>query len=229
MIKKVNWDSDFFDLQIGELYIDNETNLVIDKDSFYDLIYIKSNKNFKLYSDLYKESLSEEIVLYFKKNKNSGFEIKNTNITQFNKLKHSILYLYELSYECGKYSRFKLDKKFKNKNFKKLYREWIDNSLNGKMANEVIIYEENNIPIAFITYKITDDTATYCLMAVSNEHQGKGIGKTLFEFVAQKLEKEGITKLLIPTQKSNEVACKLYNKLGYSIKETTYIKHYWRK
>jgi len=35
-------------------------------------------------------------------------------------------------------------------------------------------------------------------------------------------------KMLIPTQKENILACNFYKKNGYSVKEETVIKHYWR-
>jgi dTDP-4-amino-4,6-dideoxy-D-galactose acyltransferase len=225
MIKKLDWDSDFFNLKIGEINTETK-NFDID-DHSYDLLYVKSKNKINLDCKEYENTFTDQTLTYIKE---VEIPIENdfTGIMPFDKNKFSIEKLYELSYVCGKYSRFNLDEKFDNEKFKKLYRIWIDNSLNGKNADELLVYQENEELIGFVTYKIDNDVATYYLLAVSPEHQGRKIGIKLFEYVAHKMYKLNIKKLMIPTQKSNVGACYIYEKLGYKILEEKYIKHYWK-
>lgn len=226
MIKKLNWDSNFFNLKIGEVYLQKE-DLEINDNSF-DLLYVKSENEFEITINGYNNTFSDQILIYSKDLKEAEVEIHYPNIISFKETNFQIEKLYELAYIAGKFSRFNLDKKFDEEKFKKLYRMWIDNSLNGSIADEVLIYQENNELVGLVIYKKDREVVTYTLLAVFPEYQGKAIGAKLFEFVAQKMAKQNIKKLIIPTQISNVGACYIYNRLGYVILEKKNIKHYWR-
>ena len=226
MIKKLDWDSEFFNLEIGEIYIQKE-NLEINDTSF-DLLYVKSENEFEININGYNNTFSDQVLIYSKDLKETGIEIDYPNIISFKETNFPIEKLYELAYVAGKFSRFNLDEKFDVEKFKKLYRIWIDNSLNGSIADELLIYQENKELVGFVTYKKDENVVTYSLLAVFPEHQGKAIGAKLFEFVAQKMAKQNIKKLMIRTQLSNVGACHIYDKLGYVILEKKYIKHYWK-
>ncbi len=226
MIKKLDWDSDFFNLKIGEVCIENEGFEV--NDTSFDLLYVKSKNEFEIKISGYENTFSDQILIYSKDLKDTGIEVVEPNIIPFKETHFPIEKLYELAYIGGKFSRFNLDEKFDSEYFKKLYKIWIDNSLNGTLADELLIYQENGELVGFVTYKTNKEVLTYTLLAVLPEHKGKAIGAKLFEFVAQKMAKKSITKLTLPTQISNVGACYIYNKLGYTISEKTYIKHYWK-
>ena len=78
-------------------------------------------------------------------------------------------------------------------------------------------------------YKVTNNYATIGLIAVSPNHQGKGIGKQLIDKVENELFKKNINELRIPTQEENIQACFFYEKLGYKKLEVININHYWKK
>ena len=224
MIKRLNWDSDFFQLEVGELnYNDNKK---VEFQSHFDLIYLKSESFSELNLPNFKKSFSETKVLFSK-------QISNVNPT-YKKIKSSkevtfdLDDLYTLSFESGKFSRFNLDANFKTTDFKKLYKIWIDNSINFEFATEVLLYLEQDKITGFVTYKIKDDFATIGLISVLPENQGKGIGKKLILEVENRLFQKKIKNLSIPTQLENEVACSFYLSLGYKIIEKTHISHYWK-
>ena len=73
-----------------------------------------------------------------------------------------------------------------------------------------------------------DNKATVGLIAVSNQHQGKGIGGILLNHLETILYQKEIKSLTIPTQFENKQACNFYHKQGYSIFDNTFIKHYWK-
>lgn len=224
MIKELFWDSDFFNLKIGELETDSET---ITENNSFELLYIKNKSGFKPEIQGFENNFSEVKVVFGKHLNNVTNE--EGSIKSFNETDFSIDDLYELAYESGKYSRFLLDTNFGTDNFKKLYKIWVDNSLNKKFADAVLVFLKDTEIAGFVTYKSQVDFAQIGLIAVSPKFQGQGIGKKLLQFVENLLIERNIFELKIPTQLENEAACNFYKKLGYQIIETTHIMHYWKK
>lgn len=223
MIKKLGWDSNFFEIEVGELLVGKQSN---SNAEIFDLLYVKNTSDFEL--DIYGfENPFSESKIVFAKNI-SDFELENQFISLISDVKYNIEEIYLLAYESGKYSRFLLDNNFSETKFKELYRKWVDNSINYIFADAVLVYHENDQTMAFVSYKIKNDEATIGLIAVNPNHQGKGIGGKLLKFVEKKLAQNNIKTLFIPTQKTNQVACSFYKKQGYTVHESTIIKHYWK-
>ncbi len=88
------------------------------------------------------------------------------------KTKEYISQLNELAFESGKHSRFLKDRFFGVDKFKELYQKWVENSLNGKFANDVLIYKSDDEIKGFVTYKIKNGFAQIGLIAVSPKAQG---------------------------------------------------------
>ena len=224
MINKLEWDSDFFGIKVGELVMNSD--LIIDEPLDYDLIYVKSNSEFDLSIKNYTKNFSETKIVFSKELKE--LQPTNSEIKSISEIDYDINELYELAFESGKYSRFKLDKKIGEENFKKLYKTWIDNSLNYKFATDVLLIKINTKVAGFVTYKINSEIATIGLIAVSLDHQGQGIGKNLLQEVENRLFSNDINQLNIPTQLENDGACSFYKKNNYKIIESTIIKHFWK-
>ena len=179
MINQLDWDSNFFELQIAECVIDNQS--VINVEKTYDLIYVFCNSDKEINLPGYSESYKENKIVFIKdlvKN-----QLDSENILSFSSTNFSREQLYELSFESGKYSRFKKDKKFSIQQFENLYKRWIDNSLDFGFSDDILVYVEEKKIIGFISYKIKKNEATIGLVAVLPNHQGKGIGKKLLQFV----------------------------------------------
>ncbi len=225
MINRLDWDSNFFEIEIGELICQEYFNL--ENAESFDLFYIKSNKDFELEINNFENTFSENKVV-FSKNLNFSETSKN-NIFSVNKIDFKIEEIYELAYESGKFSRFFLDNNFNIEKFKELYKKWVDNSISKLFADDLFVYQEDNNTIGFVTYKIKNNIATIGLIAVSPNEQGKGIGGKLLNYLENFLIKSNINVLSIPTQENNITACKFYKKQGYNISDKTIIKHYWKK
>ncbi|WP_396218067.1 GNAT family N-acetyltransferase [Flavobacterium sp.] len=224
-VNKLKWDSDFFNIKVGEI-INPDTNVIVLKGKF-DLIYLKSEKNCEAKIEGYVNSFTETKVL-FSKLIDQKREI-NQNVFSISETNFNIDDLYNLAFESGKMSRFNLDKKFGRTKFEKLYVKWVDNSINKIFADDVLIYKENNQTLGFVTYKTENNFATIGLIAVDSFSQGKGIGSKLIDAVENKLISNGVYKLIIPTQLENTNACGFYEKKKYKISQTTVIKHFWKK
>jgi len=224
MIKRLDWDSNFFGIKIGELIYEPQVNLKNSLD--FDLLYLKSKENFELEITNFTNNFSETKLTFIKKLIENHFE--SSNIFSVDEIDYQTNDIYELAFESGKYSRFFLDKNFKLNKFQELYTKWVDNSILKIFADETLIYQEDNQIMGFVTYKINNDMATIGLIAVNPDFQGKGIGGKLLQFVEKKLSKKKIKSLSIPTQQNNVAACNFYKKQGYKIYETTFVKHYWK-
>lgn len=225
-VKSLEWDSHFFKKKIGEIFIAEEKITVIDECS-YDLIYVKSTKEISLKINGFLRDYSETKVIFSQDGlkplqlmDECVVSVFDTNIKKED--------LYKLAFESGKFSRFKLDKNFEQDTFKKLYKQWIDNSFKKILADAILVFKEKEKVLGFVTYKIFGDYATVGLIAVEPESQGQQIGARLINAVEVNILNIGIKELRIPTQLSNTQACSFYKKLGFKVKEFLFIKHYWK-
>jgi dTDP-4-amino-4,6-dideoxy-D-galactose acyltransferase len=223
MIKKMEWDSDFFNLSVGQLDFKECNNALNAAD--FDLLYVASLEDFDLKIKGFKSSFSEQKIKFYKELKEA--QQLSADVSSF-KDTDDIQKVYALAFESGKHSRFLLDKKFRPEKFKELYKLWIDNSVSKNFADDVLLYKYGRKTVGLLTYKTIEKNSFVGLIAVSSQHQGKGIGRIMLQHLETVLYQNGIHSLTIPTQGANQQACIFYIKLGYSILENTYIKHYWK-
>ena len=222
-IHKLDWDSDFFELNIGELITNDATEVDA---TLYNLIIVKQTEDTVIDITNFEKGFQETKCIFAKT------LIPSTNNTLkpvLNTDDHPLsgVLLYPLAYESGKYSRFKLDQKFTQAKFEAMYRKWVDNSLNKNFADKILYIKQNETIAGFVTLSKKDSFATIGLIAVSSACQGQGLGSTLLQHAERYCLSENINELRIPTQLSNEPACNFYSKNGYHIREQQIIKHYW--
>ena len=226
-IKYLDWDSQFFDLKIAEIVIKNELEeIALNKTHTCDLIYVKSDSEKEYLIDGYKNEFSETKIV-FSKLLESSVSVKLENIENLKNDAYTET-LYNLAFVSGKRSRFKLDKKFTEKQFKALYKEWVDNSLNKTIADGILVYKKEEQILGFVTYSYKKKLGNIGLIGVNPNSQGQGIGSKLITEVETLLIGLGVKTLSIPTQLSNKQANKFYTKLGYKIFNKQYINHYWK-
>lgn len=217
MISYLKWDSEFFEKKIGKLEntIYDLLHLLNGDISEYDLIYI--------FSDDKVDFLEEPIDIKVTYAKKTQKKIENANVKVFDNTIHVYDDLLALAYSSGHDSRFLKDPFFGETAFKKLYKRWIDNSLNDSNTS-VFVYEENNQLSGFVTCTQYEEHVTIGLIAVSNNAQGKGIGGKLIDAVENQLQKD--TLLYVATQKTNVQACAFYERKGFTVDSIKYIYHY---
>ncbi len=225
-IKHLKWDSAFFNKVIGEINFDSR-NQSLKELAKFDLLYVKQKDDKCLEIDNFKQTFVETKVVFSKCISKNQKPINHFVFSAFDTV-ISMEQIYKLAFESGKFSRFKLDANFKKSEFEKLYKIWVDNSFNKKFADAILVYKDKDDILGFISYAVFEEVATIGLLAISPEHQGKGIGRKLLEAVESKLVDYSIVELRIPTQLHNEAACKFYSKMGYTIIEEKTLKHYWK-
>ncbi len=89
---------------------------------------------------LYAQELSDQVLDNYEQTK------RYTN----SKVSNDLL---QLAYESGNYSRFKLDKNFATEVFTDMYKLWIENSVNGQIADRIYVVEQDNKITAMVTVK----------------------------------------------------------------------------
>ncbi|WP_395053512.1 GNAT family N-acetyltransferase [Flavobacterium sp.] len=225
---RLDWDSNFFKIEVGELIADNASNDDNYFEDKFDLIIVKQVQDKSIKIKDFENNFQETKVIFSKKlNIENTFILDETILDiDVNEVKNSDLY--PLAFESGKFSRFKLDTNFSNIQFENLYKKWIDNSLNKQYADKVFYIIESNIVQGFVTVKLNKMYATIGLIAVLDSSQGRGFGTKLLKKVEAYCISNSILELQIPTQKENNLACNFYNKLNYNIIEETIIKHFWK-
>lgn len=224
-MKRLDWDSDFFGFEVGEIINNNLSNA-----NDFKLLILKQIDNQIIEIENFENTFAETKVIFSKKLESLSDKITISD-TDFEPLQADDLY--DLAYESGKQSRFKLDENFgenfgENK-FKNLYKKWIDNSLNKLFADKIFYIKHENCIAGFVSIKKHQNHATIGLIAVDGNQQGQGIGKKLLQKAEQFCIESNIFELQIPTQKTNIQACGFYTKNGYKIVEKTIIKHYWKR
>lgn len=222
-IIELEWDSRFFNLKIGKLVLDQTDDCYLES-----LLQESKNQGF-------------DLLYVFTKVKIDGIKFVDQkrlyicNTPECNKVESLIEdfhgnsdLLYDLAYQAGHKSRFRIDPTIPEEDFKRLYQLWIDNSLNGSFADYVKVYFENGKPIGFITAKKKSDKLSIGLVAVDGESRGKGIGRKLLSSIIM-IAAENNLPIEVATQADNTGACKFYEQMGFTINEETYIYHIWNK
>lgn len=232
----LNWDSIFFGYKIAKIVASN-----LNQDELKNLLTKFNNLNIKLvywFIDPADERSNEAA-----KN-NKGF-LADAKITykislsnyNFQKLDNQHLQSYldkpinenilSLALQSGFYSRYKQDKKFIHNEFIRLYTTWIERSLNGEIAKDVIVYLDNESEKGLVTLEVKDNYGNIGLLAVDKKYRGKSIGKQLISAALIKFRAYGINKVKVTTQKKNIAACKFYEKIGFVKESVQNIYHFW--
>lgn len=229
-IKKLIWDSAFFQKNIGQFTGKLSPTSDFSNASDFDLVYLMSSQALpkKTIDELqsYWEVNLVDIKQVFRKALTQEHQ-SNPHIRRINK-PDSNEDLKTLALLSGEYSRFKLDKNFTEMDFKRLYLQWLENSFNDKMAKKVYIHEINQRISGMISLDYDETTAKIGLIAVSPKYRGKGIAQVLIKTTENESFKLNKSFLDVATQKANIPAVRLYLKNGFELNTQTFIYHLWK-
>ena len=140
--------------------------------------------------------------------------------------------LLELALLAGHDSRFRKDPRLSSY-FEPMYKLWMINSLNGVMADRVFVYRSGDGIEGMASCKIRNGktgegkTGSIGLIATAAGQQGKGIGRALLRATDHYYGINKVTVSTIVTQRSNEQACRFYEKAGFTEYKTEYVYHLW--
>jgi dTDP-4-amino-4,6-dideoxy-D-galactose acyltransferase len=227
-LTRLDWDSDFFDLNIGlasikvfSMEIDSILSEIYQSD--FDLTYLFS----KSYSNKKPGGLTlRDTKLLYRKPIKSLKNINNNVVSYNGELNEELIHL---ALESGVYSRYKLDPHL-NLYFNKLYIKWLENSLNRSFADEVFI-AKNKLGIqGLITLKKENyDSAKIGLISVKSDSRGLGIGRELINAAENWTGFNKLKYLKVATQELNLNASSFYENMEFNLIDTDYIFHIWKK
>lgn len=229
LYKKLDWDSAFFGFPVAEI-----DSSLIDENSLDSILNQLSKEGFRLVyffsgkeeprAEKNKGKLVDMKLLYSKVITHT--EETSSYIRSFSPQENYHL-LRELAILSGRYSRFRIDPGFKNGVFEHLFDEWIKNSVNRRIADEVFVYDDAGSIDGMITLAMKNDAAAIGLIAVHTDRQGKQIGKKLLDAAENKAQKTGRKLIEVTTQSANRQACTFYEKNGFIVKSVKWVYHFW--
>ena len=204
-VKPLSWDSNFFNLKIGRINLDEHLNaekiIPFLSASNFDLIYVFCQSAIPaLNSSLIEKKMDfiinlNEISIATDGNEVSSFSIEEDDFEDIKKL--ALL--------SGRYSRFNLDEKFEKDNFKKFYDQWIYNSVFENYVEKIFVSKANDGEIiAFVTLKkINNQMLSINLISVNSKFQGRGLGSKLIKQSFNYAKNQGFTNMVVSTQAIN--------------------------
>lgn len=228
-IRKLEWDSEFFGLQIGRVdlqTLDDAVDLALMHYNLkyqYDLLYVFSKEGLSF--DAIGAELIDEKVLYGKPCEPR----ERYNNISFYKQDVPSEDLYRLALVSGGYSRFKLDERLPQGCYERLYSRWIENACPKDGTNKQILtyLDAQNVAKGMITIDHQGELGHIGLVAVDADCQHQGIGGKIMSSLDGYLYGLGVKTLEVPTQKANKDACRWYEKNGFEVKSVTPIYHWW--
>lgn len=228
-IIKLDWDSRFFGLRIGRVDLQTpvdaaalpKQHTILQQQ--YDLLYVFDAN--KVGFTAAGARLVDEKVLYAKTcEPRSSF----ADISFYQGDKPSDA-LYRLALISGGHSRFRLDTRFPEGSYERLYRRWMENACPSAGTNQQILIstDAHGIARGMITFDYQGTLGHIGLVAVGTDSQHTGIGTRLMSTVEGYLFERGVKTVEVPTQKANTNACRWYEKNGFAIQSEIPVYHWW--
>lgn len=227
MIKRLDWDSDFFGLEVGVVNAQSFKEIDLTHVRHFDLVYLffdHSLGEIKNPSGLTLTFVDEKITFWKKTGKISNVEniesipantVLSDNITS-------------IAIQSGQYSRFNIDTRIPAGKFQELYRLWIESSVNRSIAKEVFSYLIGDKSAGIITLGMKNGIADIGLLAVDENFRGKNIGSQLIQAAEYwSVNELKCEEIQVVTQGANLQACRFYQKNNFTLVDKKYIYHLW--
>lgn len=112
------------------------------------------------------------------------------------------------------FSRIDNDPLISKNKANEFYLKWIENSVNGEAADSVLVWEEKDKILGYITLQKKGHIP---LLGVSENARGKGIAKKLLSAALAKFKKWGLKEVAVDTQMGNIPALRAYQGSGFKI------------
>ncbi len=134
-----------------------------------------------------------------------------------------------LALQAGHMSRFQTDSNFAPDVYERLYTQWIQNSVQGSMAREVLVYrpDASAEEAGLITLGVKNNRVDIGLLAVDAQVRGQAIGSKLIAASQQRTRAWGYDTLQVVTQLANVGACRFYERCGFQSELVEHVYHVW--
>lgn len=227
----LSWDSSFFGVKTARVKTKHD-NFELKKilEDLYDqdveLIYYNSPVRLDDF-DQYQSVLLDTRVSILKELKTRRDFNEYVKIYEGKEPSEEMLHLSE---RIARESRYFYDPNIPKQKVFEMYEIWLNKSVTGEMATDVLVYEKDEKVLGLATIKLIDqDRGLIPLLAVASEHEGKGISFALMRAVEEYLLQKGRKFLVSETQAKNVKAIKVYERFGVECQETHHVYHLWRR
>ncbi|HCU01672.1 MAG: TDP-fucosamine acetyltransferase [Candidatus Moranbacteria bacterium GW2011_GWE1_35_17] len=233
MIKKNEWDSNHFGINIAEVDIAELERDMKMISLFAEKENISVIQSCCDISDIKSINLLEKNGFYFADLKMTYFlDLENINIEKaevvFAVAKDVFLLKKIAAKSFVDKSRYYHDF-FEKEKADKLFEIWIEKAVNGTFDDFCIKTEKDGVVAGFITGKKIDDlSARIGIIGVDDSFQSRGAGTKLLESLFYFYKSEGVKSVYVSTQGKNIGANNFYIKNGFKIKniEAWFYKKY---
>ena len=203
IIENLPWDSKLFDYPVSRFFTDNldiefiKQEIDSQKEIGMKLMYCFVNPGDVKIIDYFKANsvlLADRKITYEKDISSSDMYDVDPSIIDiiYQPLDKEIL---SLALQSGQFSRFRVDEHFANSEFEKMYKIWIENSLSGKIAKSVYVFEISGTKAGLITLGIKDDSGDIGLLSVDEKFRGQKIGTKLIHAACKRTIDLGLSKI----------------------------------
>lgn len=237
IIEKLDWDSEFFGIKIGRLIIGGEPGfdpsrfIQQARDDKYELVYVfKFNEMLPWKMTLESELELADIQLTMSKKfvatdyKSFPYDFRTELTSEEKEACHHI------AEEISTVSRFYNEEKIGRNKTKAMYREWVDNALNGTFCDGLFLIRDDNeiVGIHLIKTDNPGKVGNCSMIGVSHAFRNKHIGENLWEQAYGYWANEcDVEMCRVPFSFQNEASFNFHLKMGFNkIEETKYIYHY---
>ncbi|MBC6990715.1 GNAT family N-acetyltransferase [Hymenobacter sp. BT491] len=138
-----------------------------------------------------------------------------------------------LALQSGAFSRFRRDPSFAAGTYERLYTRWIEQSVAGERAREVLVYRQADAVCGLITLSpltaasAPNSCVSIDLLAVDAKVRRQSIGTQLLVAARQRAQVWGYGRLHVVTQLDNEAACRFYEYEGFHLEQVEHVYHVW--
>jgi len=229
--KLLDWDSNFFGFKVATIsapFLNKEEIAdvcnTMKKETIH-LSYWKTPNEITEFPDQLNVNLADIACIY-----SIVLPLKTVKID-----KHIALYsddivsneLESIAIQCGVHSRFKTDKRFAKGSYERMYKTWIEKSVNRLLADDIIIYKKEDKIAGIVTVYVKNNIGFIGLFGIDESMRGIGIGKQLLNAAIAYFIDKKCDRAQVITQNDNKAACSIYEKCGFSIKQKSYCYHIW--
>ncbi len=226
----LDWDTEFFGFPVGKLVsasgpISVHQVRTLMQDKGFRLVYWDSDKS--------HESFAEHHVVDQARWLGVAEHILNQTASsagiQACTADSSPEGIVHLALQAGWSSRFQLDKRFTESQFKSLYETWIARSCRREIADEIFTIKDGDLVTGFVTVVHRESASQIGLIAVDANYRRRGIGSQLVSAAAKCALEHGNQSLCVVTQCCNKAAMRLYETAGFEKSDVRHWYHVWDK
>lgn len=236
--QKLDWDSKFFNLNIGYISclrltpnIEKHIKKFIRREKIDLLEYLCNchDRNSVITSEENGYSFVDMRLTFYKFIGDAARMENRLNFSIGFGKQRDIETIQNIATDIYVYSRYYFDNNFDRNKVKEFYREWVRKAVLGNFDDFAYVLYDKNQPIGFCTIKkMRQNTVQIGLFGLNAVYRGDGLGCHFLNSVLNKLkEQERVNYVEVVTQGRNYAAQRLYQRCGFLTKSTELWYHKW--